>query len=69
MAWLLIGAHFIQVVWWIEPAFGRYFHIAWTSVVLIVALGALWLAAYARTLGEVPLMLAELTLKKEEVPA
>ena len=51
VAALMILAHFAQVVWWIEPAFGKPFHIAWTSIVLIVALGAIWLAEYARNLA------------------
>jgi hypothetical protein len=69
VAALMILAHFVQVAWWIEPAFGKQFHIAWTSVVLIVALGAIWFAQYARTLAAAPLVLAELRNKPEGVPA
>jgi hypothetical protein len=69
VAALMILAHFVQVIWWIEPAFGRQFHIAWTSVVLIVAVGALWLTAYVRNLGAVPLVLRELRPKEAEVVA
>ena len=69
VAALMILAHFAQVVWWIEPAFGRHFHIAWTSIVLIVAVGAIWLAGYIRNLGAAPLMLNELQSKPEGVPA
>jgi hypothetical protein len=56
VAALMLVAHFLQVVWWVEPAFGHRFHVAWTSLVLIVALGALWLAAFARNLAGAPLL-------------
>jgi hypothetical protein len=69
VAALMILAHFAQVVWWIEPAFGKQFHIAWTSIVLIVALGAIWFANYARNLATAPLVLRELRAKQEGVPA
>ena len=69
VAALMILAHFAQVVWWIEPAFGANFHVAWTSVVLIVAVGGIWLAAYVRNLGAAPIVLNELQKKREEVPA
>lgn len=66
---LMIVAHWAQVVWWIEPAFGRHFHIAWTSIVLILAVGAIWCAEYARNLAAAPLVLGELRAKREGVPA
>jgi hypothetical protein len=72
LAWvaaLMILAHFIQVIWWIEPAFGKQFHIASTSLVLIVALGALWLAGYVRNLAAAPLVLLELREEQERVAA
>jgi hypothetical protein len=70
VAVLMIAAHFVQVVWWIEPGFGAHFHIAWTSPVLIVAVGAIWLAGYVRNLSAVPLVLEELRMaEKAEVPA
>jgi hypothetical protein len=69
VAALMILAHFAQVVWWIEPAFGKSFHVAWTSIVLIVAVGAIWFAEYARNLAAAPLVLAELRAKPEGVPA
>jgi hypothetical protein len=69
VAVLLIAAHFAQVVWWIEPAFGKHFHIAWTSIVLIVAVGAVWLAGYLRNLAAAPLVLAELRSKPDGVSA
>jgi hypothetical protein len=69
VAALLIVAHFAQVIWWIEPAFGKQFHIAWTSIVLIVAFGAIWCANYARNLAAAPLMLGVLKAKQERVPA
>jgi hypothetical protein len=64
VAALMILAHFVQVIWWIEPAFGKGFHVAWTSLVLIVALGAIWLSAYVRNLGTAPLVLRELKEKQ-----
>ena len=69
VAALMIVAHFVQVVWWIEPAFGRHFHVAWIGPVLIVALGALWLAFYLYFLRSAPLVLRELEPKPEEVAA
>jgi hypothetical protein len=69
VAALMIMAHLLQVVWWVEPAFGRIFLIAPASVVLIVALGALWLAFYLRNLQAAPLVLRELQLKHDEVAA
>ena len=64
VAALMIVAHFVQVVWWIEPAFGRHFHVAWIGPVLIVALGALWLAFYLYFLRSAPLVLRELEPEK-----
>ena len=66
---LMIVAHFAQVVWWIEPAFGTHFHIAWTSVVLIPAVGAIWFAGYLDNLGAAPLTLSELRARPEGVLA
>jgi hypothetical protein len=69
VAVLLLVAHFVQVIWWIEPAFGKSFHVAWTSLVLIVALGALGLAAFLRHLAAAPLVLKELQLPEKEAVA
>jgi hypothetical protein len=69
VAALLILAHFVQVVWWIEPAFGRHFHIGWLSLPLVVAVGAIWFSQYARNLGAAPLVLGELRAKPEGVAA
>jgi hypothetical protein len=69
VAVLLILAHFVQVVWWIEPAFGRHFHIGWLSIPLIVAVGAIWFSQYARNLAAAPLVLGELRAKQEGVAA
>ena len=60
VAVLMIVAHFLQVVWWIEPAFGRQFHFAPAGIVLIVALGALWFASYLRNLRAAPPILRDL---------
>jgi hypothetical protein len=65
VAGLMIFAHFLQVVWWVEPGFGARFHIAWTSVILIVALGGIWIAAYLSFLGAVPLLPANLKFPEE----
>jgi hypothetical protein len=65
VASLMIAAHFLQVIWWIEPAFGKQAHFAWPSLVLIPAMGAIWIAAYARNLGSTPLLLNELSTKSE----
>jgi hypothetical protein len=69
VAVLLLAAHFVQVVWWIEPAFGKSFHIAWTSLVLIAALGALGLAAFLRQVAAAPLVLKEIPRREEEAAA
>jgi hypothetical protein len=61
VAGLMVFAHFLQVIWWIEPGFGRGFHIPWTSLILIPALGAIWLAVWLCFLGRAPLLLHELT--------
>ena len=63
LAWvagLMLVAHLAQVVWWVEPAFGLHFHLAWTSLVLLVALGAIWLAGFARNLRSAPLLPGDL---------
>jgi hypothetical protein len=67
VAALMIAAHFLQVVWWVEPAFGKQAHFAWPSLVLIPALGAIWVAAYARNLASAPLLLRELSRNEEAV--
>ena len=66
VAALLVAAHFVQVVWWIEPAFGTSFHIAWTNPVLTVALGAIWVAVFMQNLASVPLLPRELRVPKSE---
>ena len=60
VAVLMIVAHFVQTVWWIEPAFGTHFHIAWTSPILILALGGIWLTGFIKALEAVPLLPKEL---------
>jgi len=67
VAALVIVAHFIQVIWWVEPGFNRHFEIPWTSILLIVALGGIWLASYVRHLSAVPLLpLADPQLRKAQ---
>jgi hypothetical protein len=70
VAALMLLAHFVQTVWWIEPGFGAHFQLAWTGPMLILALGALWLSTYLRALEAVPLLPRELLLARpEELPA
>jgi hypothetical protein len=69
VAALMILAHFAQVIWWIEPAFGKQFHIAWTSIFLMVAVGAIWVSGYVRHLGAAPLAPRGFQPKQEGVPA
>jgi hypothetical protein len=66
VAGLMIFAHFLQVVWWVEPGFGARLHIAWTSVALILALGGIWIAAHLTFLGGAPLLPANLKLPDQE---
>jgi hypothetical protein len=57
VAALMIVAHFLQVVWWVEPAFRQPLYLAWMGPVLIVGLGALWLAVFFRNLAAAPLLI------------
>jgi hypothetical protein len=56
VAALMIVAHFVQTVWWVDPGFAPHFQIAWTAPVLIVALGGFWIASFARHLGSASLL-------------
>ena len=69
VAALLLLAHLAQVVWWVQPAFGLRLHVAWTSPVLLVALGAIWLAGFARNLRAAPLLPADLPSVPEVRPS
>ena len=60
VAGLMLLAHLAQVIWWVQPAFGAQVHVAWTSVVLLVALGEMWLAAFARNLRGAALLPGDL---------
>jgi len=60
VARLMLLAHLAQVVWWVQPAFGAHVHIAWTSLVLLVALGAIWLTTFACNLRGAPLLPGDL---------
>jgi hypothetical protein len=60
VAGLMLLAHLAQVVWWVQPAFGLHVHIAWTSLVLVPALGAIWLAVFACNLRGAPLLPGDL---------
>jgi hypothetical protein len=56
VAGLILVAHFVQVVWWIEPGFSDHFRIGWMTPLLVVALGGIWTAVYLRNLGAAPLL-------------
>jgi hypothetical protein len=56
VAALILVAHFVQVVWWIEPGFTGHFHINPLAPLLILALGGIWVAAYVRHLDRAPLL-------------
>jgi hypothetical protein len=56
VAVLVLVAHFVQIVWWIEPGFSEHFHINWTTPVLVIALGGMWLAVYLRHLAAAPVL-------------
>jgi hypothetical protein len=56
VAVLVLAAHFVQVVWWIQPGFSEHFHINWMIPLLIAALGGIWTAVYLRHLGAAPLL-------------
>jgi hypothetical protein len=66
VAALVIVAHFLQVVWWVEPGFEEYFYPTCTSLALILAVGAIWIAAYLYFLQAVPLLPANLVLPQKE---
>ena len=68
VAVLMIAAHLLQVIWWTEPAFGRHAHFAWPCLVLIPALGAIWMAACIRHLGQAPLLPERLSVPTEVSP-
>jgi hypothetical protein len=65
-AWVLL-AHFLQVIWWTEPAFGRQFQGELMSILLMIAVGAIWVASYTHNLGAAPLLLKEVLPQEEEV--
>lgn len=68
LAWvagLMIVAHYVQIVWWIGPAFGPHSCLPWTSPVLVVAIGMIWFAVYARRLLAAPLFIPGLELREK----
>jgi hypothetical protein len=73
VAGLILAAHFVQVVWWIEPGFADHFWIDPLVPLLILALGGIWVAAYVRHLDRAPLLPLHdprlATIRKEEMPA
>jgi hypothetical protein len=60
VAGLMLLAHLAQVVWWVQPAFGLHLHVAWTSLVLVAAMGTIWLAVFACNLRGAPLLPGDL---------
>ena len=57
LALLILLMRALDVIWLIEPTFNRErFHLSWMDVVAPIAIGGLWLAAFAWQLGQRPLM-------------
>ncbi len=57
LALLILLMRALDVIWLIEPTFNRErFHLSWMDVVAPIAIGGLWLAAFAWQLQQRPLM-------------
>jgi hypothetical protein len=57
LALLILVMRALDVIWLIEPTFNRErFHLSWMDVVAPIAIGGLWLAAFAWQLRQRPLM-------------
>jgi hypothetical protein len=57
IAVLILLMRFVDFFWMIAPNFvGEHFQFSWMDVVAPVAIGGLWLAAYAWELGKRPLV-------------
>jgi len=57
LALLILLMRALDVIWLIEPTFNREsFHLSWMDVVAPLAIGGLWLAAFAWQLQQRPLM-------------
>jgi len=57
LAVLILAMRALDVIWLIEPTFdGARFHLSWMDVVAPIAIGGLWLAAFAWQLQQRPLM-------------
>ena len=57
LALQILAMRALDVIWLIEPTFHReYFHLSWMDVVAPIAMGGLWLAAFAWQLQQRSLM-------------
>ena len=57
VAVLILVMRLFDLFWTITPAFtGEHFHISWMDIVAPIGMGGLWLAAFARALGQRPLI-------------
>jgi hypothetical protein len=52
VAVLILVMRLVDLFWMIEPTFaGEHFHVSWMDFVAPIAIGGLWLGAFARALG------------------
>ena len=57
VAVLILVMRVIDLLWMLEPSFsGKTFHVTWMHPVGLIAIGGLWLAAFARELSRRPLI-------------
>ena len=71
LALLILIMRVIDVIWLIEPAFNKeHFHLSWMDIVAPIALGGLWIGAFAwrlQTRAMVPLNDPQLEQALEQV--
>ena len=53
--WMLI-AHYIDILWHVEPAFSSTFTVTFADLVMLFAMGGLWLAYFCRNISSQPLV-------------
>jgi hypothetical protein len=59
LVWLAVWLLLLRVVdlfWIIEPSFSASFHVTWLEIVVLIAMGGLWLAFFCHNLTAVPLL-------------
>ena len=57
VAVLILVMRLFDLFWTIAPSFtGEHFHVSWMDIVAPIGMGGLWLAAFARALGQRPLI-------------